>query len=125
MGDRVYIDDAAAITAALPGTWVRCGHALTSNEAEVGIQIGADLRFALLVPAADGSAVPSTSLLEKGQVMMTPLGPFNGHLNIRLEFASEANLTYETEPFFTNGMPLELVTTNTDVFWLRYVRADR
>jgi hypothetical protein len=122
MGDRVYIDDAAAITAALPGTWARCGHALTSNEAEVGIRIGADGRFALLVAAADGSVTPSTSLLESGQTVVTPHGPFNGHLTFTLDFASDANLTYETFPFFTNGMPLELVTTNTDIFWLRYVR---
>ena len=125
MGDRVYIDDAAAIKAALPGTWARCGHALTSNEGEVGIRIGADGRFALLVAAADGSVTPSISLLESGQVVVTPHGPFNGHLTFTLDFASDANVTYETFPFFTNGMPLELVTTNTDIFWLRYVRTNQ
>jgi hypothetical protein len=88
----------------------------------LGIQIGADGSFALLVPGADGGATPSTALLEKGQVMLTANGPFNGHLNFMLGFATEANLIYETEPFFTNGMPLELVTVNTDIFWLRYVR---
>jgi hypothetical protein len=123
MGSRVFIDDAAAVSAALPGHWVRCGHALASNDSEVGLQIGADLRFAVLLVGPDGG-VPSTSLLETGQAAVNPLGIFNGHLSFNLDFNSDANLDYQTRPFFTNGMPLQLVTTNTDVFWLRYVRVD-
>jgi hypothetical protein len=122
-GSRVWIDDAGAVSAALPGLWVRCGHALTSDESEVGLQIGADLRFAILLAGPDGG-VPSTSLLEVGQAAVNPLGIFNGHLSFNLDFTTDANVDYQTRPFFTNGMPLQLVTTNTNVFWLRYVRVD-
>jgi len=122
MGARVWLDAPDAVMAALPGHWVRCGHALTSDEAEVGLEITADYRFSILVKGPDGTAVPSTSLLETGHVMVEPLGTFDGHLSFNLNFATDANLTYETRPFFTNGTPLELVTTNTDIFWLRYVR---
>ena len=110
--------------AALPGRWLRCGHALTTDKSEVGLEIGADHRYAILVKGSDGSAMPSTALMEKGQVVVTPLGTFNGHLSFDLDFVSDANLAFRTRPFFTNGKPLELATTNTDIFWLRYVRLD-
>jgi hypothetical protein len=124
MGARVYIDAPDAIMAALPGHWVRCGHALTSDESEVGLEIAADFRYHLLVRAPDGSEAPSTSLFAVGHVMVNPLGTFDGHLSFNLDFISDANVDTQTRPFFTNGMPLQLVTTNTDIFWLRYVRVD-
>jgi hypothetical protein len=124
IGARVWMDSADAIVAALPGRWRRCGHALTTNESEVGLEIGSDHRYSILVKGPDGGETPSTALMETGQVVVTPLGTFNGHLSFDLDFASDANLTFRTRPFFTNGAPLEMVTTNTDIFWLVYVRLD-
>jgi hypothetical protein len=124
LGARVFIDDPGAIMAELPGRWVRCGHALTSNELETGLLIAADHRFALLVQGADGTVTASSSPLESGQVQVNPLGTFDGHLSFNLDFIFDANLDYRTNPFFTNGAPLELATTNTDILWLRYVRVD-
>jgi hypothetical protein len=96
----------------------------TLNELEVGLLIGTDLRSALLVPGADGTAMASTSLLESVDVEVNPLGTFDGHLSFNLDFITDANLDYQTRPFFTNGAPLQLVTTNTNIFWLRYLRVE-
>jgi hypothetical protein len=123
LGGRVWPETLEAVLAAMQGTWVRCGHALTSDESEVGLQIAADRRYSILVSGLDGTPVPSTSLFGRGTVVVTPLAPYNGHFTYDVAFASDANLNYMTRPFFTDNVPRQMVTTNTDIIWQRYVLA--
>jgi hypothetical protein len=123
LGNRAWLESEQAVLAALQGTWARCGHPLTDDESEVGLQIAADRRYSILVSGLDGTPVPSTSLFGRGTVVVTPLAPYNGHFTYDVDFASDANLIYQTRPFFTDNVPRQMVTTNTDIIWQRYVLA--
>ena len=124
IGSRLYADTSAEMTDAVKGKWVRCGHALTSDDSEVGLEIADDLHFWILVRGADGSVVRSTSLFGSGQVVLTQLAPYNGHVNFDVDFATDANLAYRLNPLFTTDEPRKMVTTNTDIFWQIYVHED-
>jgi hypothetical protein len=52
---------------------------------------------------------------------VTPLTSYNGHLTYDVDFASDGNLAYRTRPFFTDDVPRQMATNNTDVIWQRYV----
>jgi hypothetical protein len=121
--NRAWLESLEAVLAAMQGTWARCGHPLTDDESEVGLQIAADRRYSILVSGLDGTPVPSTSLFGRGTVVVTPLAPYNGHFTYDVDFASDANLSYQTRPFFTDNVPRQMVTTNTDIIWQRYVLA--
>ena len=103
---------------------MRCGHPLTSDESEVGLEVADDLHFWVLVSGPNGSVVRSTSLFGSGQVVVTPLGTFNGHLSFNMDFVTDANVAYELRPLFTTDAPRKMVTTNTDIFWQIYVHED-
>jgi Flp pilus assembly pilin Flp len=125
IGARLYTDTVDEINAAVKGRWVRCGHALTSDQSEVGLEVADDLRFWVLIPGPNGSVVRSTSLFGYGQVIVTPLGTFNGHLSFDMDFITEANGGgARLRPLFTTDVPRKMVTTNTDIFWQIYVHED-
>jgi hypothetical protein len=78
----------------------------------------------VLVRGPNGTTVPSTSLFGMGQLVVMPLGTFDGHLSFDLAFASDANLTYLVRPFFTSGPPRQMVYGDDTSIVFRYVHVD-
>ena len=119
-GSRVWPGTSEAFLTAATGRWLRCGRALTSDESEVQLQIGADRRFAILVGPAN-APVPSTSLSGKGQVMVTAVGIVSGHPQFELIFADGDGQALATRPLFTDDVPPQMITVNTNLLWQQYV----
>jgi hypothetical protein len=120
-GSRVWQATSEEFLTAATGRWLRCGRALTSDESEVQLQIGADRRFSILVKGPGNAPVPSSSLFGRGQVTVVPAGMASGHPQFDLTFADDAGSGLLTRPIFTDDAPRQMLMLNTNLLWQQYV----
>jgi hypothetical protein len=123
LGQRLWPESEPAVRGLLQGRWTRCGRPMTSDDAEVGLEVTADGHWAVLLRDAGGAAVPSTSLFSKGTLKIQSFGVIDGHARFDVVFLTDADLGISNRPLFTDGNPRQMFTTNTDFISQRYVLA--
>jgi hypothetical protein len=111
-----------ALRAALSRAWLLCSPLGLTNNAQVGLLITTDDRYALLERDASGAVVAAHGVDFEGSITYMVIDPnFGG--GIQVNFTSDLGGTVISRPVITTS-PTELIINNNGVYEYRYITAD-